>query len=72
MIHVSLLPFISTAVLENKQDGSPVILISDPGSENSVMATMQSMLRSGETDEYSGENSHRFVEFNGNQRIVAW
>ena len=55
-----------------EQGGSPVILITDPGSENPVMATMQSILRSDGTDEYSGENSHRFVESKRNQRIEAW
>ena len=59
-IHVSLpAAFYLDCIREH--GGSPVILITDPGSENPVMATMQSILRSDGTDEYSGENSHRFV-----------
>ena len=55
-----------------EQGGSPLILIIDPGSENPVMVTMQSMLRSNGIDEYSGENLHRLLESNRNQRIKAW
>ena len=52
--------------------GCPVILSTDPGSENCVMGAMQATLRSKCVDEYSGEKSHRFVESKRNQRIEAW
>ena len=52
--------------------GCPVILSTDPGSENCVMSAIQVSLRSKCDDEYSGEKSHRFVESKRNQRIEAW
>eukprot|EP00794_Sanderia_malayensis_P005843 gene5843-6541_t len=52
--------------------GCPVVLCTDPGSENCTMATMQVTLRSDCNDEYSKEKSHRFVESKRNQRIEAW
>ena len=52
--------------------GCPVILSTDPGSENCMMAAMQIRLRSECTDAYANEKSHRFVESKRNQRIKAW
>ena len=52
--------------------GCPVILSTDPGSENCTMAAMQVRLRSECTDAYASEKSHRFVESRRNQRIEAW
>eukprot|EP00794_Sanderia_malayensis_P011567 gene11566-12762_t len=52
--------------------GCPVILSTDPGSENCVMGAIQVSRRSKCADEFSGEKSHRFVESKRNQRIEAW
>ena len=45
-----------------EQEGCSVLLVTDPASENPVMASMQGILRSDGNDKYSGENSRRFVE----------
>ena len=55
-----------------EQAGCPILLVTDPGSENPVMASMLGILRFHGNDECSGENSHRFVESEMNQRIEAW
>ena len=55
-----------------EQAGCPVLLVTDPGSENTVMASMQGILRSDGNDEYSVENSHRFLESKRNLVIEAW
>ena len=52
--------------------GCPVILSTDPGSENCTMAAIQVRLRSECTDPHASEKSHRFVESKHNQRIEAW
>ena len=56
----------------NQGSGSPVILITDPGSENPVMAIMQSMLRSDGINTVVKINLHRFLESKQNERVEAW
>ena len=45
---------------------------SDCGSENVVLAAIQSYLRRSHQDQYSGLNSHIYSTSHGNQRIECW
>ncbi|XP_069126950.1 uncharacterized protein [Argopecten irradians] len=52
--------------------GCPMILQSDPGTENVVIGALQCVLRHNSTDCFSGIHSYRIVRSVFNQRIEAW
>ena len=47
--------------------GCPKILCTDPGTENSVVAVIQPVLRHNGTDYFAGSNSHRYGKSPANQ-----
>ena len=52
--------------------GCPILLRTDCSTENGVMAAMQCYLRQDGTDEFSGENAHKYGSSPANQRIEGW
>ena len=52
--------------------GCPSILQTDCGTENVIMATMQSHLRANGNDQFSGTKAHRYGSSPANQRIEGW
>lgn len=50
----------------------PILLRTDCGTENGVMAAIQCYLRQDGTDEFSGENAHKYGSSPANQRIEGW
>ena len=52
--------------------GCPILLRTDCGTENGIMAAMQCYLRQDGNDEFSGEKAHRYGTSPSNQRIECW
>jgi hypothetical protein len=52
--------------------GCPVLVRTDCGTENGIMAAMQSFLRQEGTDEFAGEKAHKYGTSTSNQRIECW
>ena len=52
--------------------GCPILLRTDCGTENGVMAAMQCYLRQDGIDEFSGENAHKYGSSPASQRIEGW
>jgi hypothetical protein len=52
--------------------GCPVLLRTDCGTENVVIAGIQCFLRDDNDDDFAGEKSHRYGSSTTNQRIEAW
>ena len=55
-----------------KLGGCPRILRSDCGTENTILAAMQSYFRAEGNDEFAGTKAHQYVTSQSNQRIEAW
>ena len=55
-----------------KYDGCPILLRTDNGTENVIMAAMQAYFRSDGDDELAGVNAHRYGSSPANQRIECW
>ena len=53
-------------------DGIPVLLRTDAGTENNLMASAQCYFRRHATDPFSGNNAHRPGPSPSNQRIESW
>lgn len=53
-------------------NGCPSILQTDCGTENVIIAAMQSYLRANGDDEFAGEKAHRYGSSPANQRIEGW
>ena len=53
-------------------DGCPVLLRTDAGTENTLMAAAQCYFRRNGTDEFNGNRSHRRGSSPSNQRIESW
>lgn len=49
-----------------------MIVRSDCGSENGLVASMESYFRAGGDDEFAGANSHQYGSSPANQRIEGW
>ncbi|PFX16160.1 hypothetical protein AWC38_SpisGene19588 [Stylophora pistillata] len=52
--------------------GCPILLRTDCGTENGVMAAMQCYFRQNGEDAFSGERAHKYGSSPANQRIKAW
>lgn len=52
--------------------GCPILVRTDCGTENGIVAAMQSYFRQESTDEFAGEKSHRYGTSPANQRIECW
>lgn len=52
--------------------GCPVILRTDTGTENTVIAAVQSYLRCDGQDEHAGAKAHVYGSSHSNQRIECW
>ena len=52
--------------------GCPTLLRTDNGSENGVMAAMQTYLRQDDRDNLAGQKSHAYGSSPSNQRIEGW
>ena len=52
--------------------GCPLLLRTDCGTENGVIAGMQYYFRRDGEDTFTGEKAHRYGSFPANQRIEAW
>ena len=55
-----------------QHEGCPSWIRTDCGSENVVLAAIQSYLRRNHLDKYTGLESHIFGTSHGNQRIESW
>lgn len=53
-------------------EGCPILLRTDCGTENGVMAGMQCYFRQNGQDEFAGEKAHKYGSSPANQRIEAW
>ena len=49
-----------------------MIVRSDPGSENVILAAIQQYFRHNDADQFDGRNSFRYGTSTANQRIKAW
>ena len=52
--------------------GCPRLIQTDCGTENGIIASLQSVFRSQDQDQFSGLRSHRYGTSTSNQRIEAW
>jgi len=52
--------------------GCPILVRTDCGTENGIMAAMQSYFRQNGNDEFAGERAHRYGTSPSNQRIECW
>ena len=52
--------------------GCPRLVQTDCGTENGVIACLQSVFRGQDQDQFSGHRSHRYGTSPSNQRIEAW
>ena len=52
--------------------GCPTRVYTDPGTENGIIAAMQSYLRSQGDDDYSGSRAHKYVPSTSNQRTECY
>ena len=48
-----------------------MILTTDPGTENGVMAALQCLFREHDDDYYAGEKAHRYVKSTANQVVTV-
>ena len=74
-VHSNDNPFIIGAIfLEylKQYEGCPSRVRTDCGSENVVLAAIQSFVRRNHPDEYAGQKFHIFGTSHGNQRIESW
>lgn len=74
-IHSNNDPFIIGAIfLEHLKEhqGCPSRIRTDCGSENVVLAAVQSYFRRNHVDEYAALKSHIYGTSHGNQRIESW
>lgn len=55
-----------------KLKGCPRVVRSDCGTENCLIAAMQSFFRAHDNDEFSGAKAHRYGSSPSNQRIEGW
>lgn len=55
-----------------KYGGCPTLLRTDNGTENVILAGMQSYFRSNGDDEFAGVKAHRYGTSPSNQRIECW
>lgn len=55
-----------------ENNGCPLLLWSDCGTENGLAAAMQCYFRAGGNDALAGENAHRYGSSHANQRIENW
>ena len=53
-------------------NGCPMLVRTDCGTENGLIAAMQSSFRANGADIFSGEKSHIYGSSHSNQRIEAW
>ena len=53
-------------------EGSPTLLRTDRGTENTIISSAQCFLRRNGTDSHAGLKAHRFGSSHSNQRIEAW
>ena len=56
----------------DENEGCPLIVQSDCGTENGNIAAAQCYFREDGTDEFAGEKAHRYGESKRNQRIESW
>ena len=49
-----------------------MIVRTDCGTENGILATIQCYLRRSGTDSYAGDQAHRYGTSPANQRIECW
>jgi len=56
----------------NELGGCPLLVRTDCGSENGIIAGMQCYFREGCDDERSGEKAHQYGTSPSNQRIEGW
>lgn len=52
--------------------GCPMLVRTDCGTENGIIAAMQSFFRAGGDDAFAGEKAHIYGSSHSNQRIEAW
>ena len=62
--------FYLECVKENS--GCPILVRTDCGTENGIMAAMQTYFRQDGSDEFAGEKAHRYGTSPSNQRIECW
>ena len=55
-----------------EHSGCPILLRTDCGTENGIMATMQCFVRQDANDEFAGEKAHKYGSSPSNQRIECW
>ena len=55
-----------------EHSGCPMLLRTDCGTENGIMAAIQAYFRQHGNDEFAGFNSHKYGTSPSNQRIEAW
>ena len=55
-----------------ENNGCPLLLWSDCGTENGLAAAMQCYFRASGNDALAGENAHRYGSSHANQRIENW
>jgi hypothetical protein len=55
-----------------EHSGCPMLLRTDCGTENGIMAAIQAYFRQHGNDEFAGSNSHKYGTSPSNQRIKAW
>ena len=55
-----------------EHSGCPILLRTDCGTENGIMATMQCFVTQDGNDEFAGEKAHKYGSSPSNQRIECW